>query len=205
MNTCARLAGGLSLALVATTHPMPALADREDTTYLEAAIGFTRPPEATGEDVGPPGTISLYRLEPATDMAVSFTYGGYLSERTRLEAELSYAKVAWDIGDGLEATADGFTLATNYLVDIGDADAKLELGLGAGWTFFDEGCLASSGTSVCFEADMDDWNVQGIVGASLAISEESALTVRYRMQHIGGFSSEDRLHVFTVGYRRFLD
>ena len=49
--------------------------------------------------------------------------------------------------------------------------------------------------------DDDDWNVQGIVGGSYALSDTGALVVRYRMWNTGGFSSEDRLHVFTVGYR----
>lgn len=163
-------------------------------SYLEASIGFTRPSEVS-ED----GLVA----DPGTDLALGVAYGSPLTENTRVEAELAYAKAAWDLGSGVDVTADGFNLGTNFLYDVGSdsSPVKFEIGIGLGWTFFDEACVEGSGVSICVDADLDDWNVQGILGGSYAISETGAVVVRYRMQNIGGFSSEDRLHVFTVGYR----
>ena len=162
--------------------------------YLEASIGFTRPPKI--EEGG-------LTADPGTDLALGVAYGKSLFENTRIEAELAYAKTAWDFGSGIDATADGFNLGANFLYDVGgnSSPARFEIGIGLGWTFFDEACIEGAGASICVDADLDDWNVQGILGGSYALSETGAVVVRYRMQNIGGFSSEDRLHVFTVGYR----
>ena len=46
--------------------------------------------------------------------------------------------------------------------------------------------------------------LQAIAGGSYAISDTGAIVVRYRMQNIGGFDSEDRVHVFSLGYRHRL-
>ena len=136
-------------------------------------------------------------------MALSVVWGTSLSENTRTEAELAYAKAAWDLGSGVDVTADGFNSSANFLYDVGahSSPAKFEIGIGLGRTFFDELCTEGSGASICVDADYDDWNVQGILGGSYELSETGAIVVRRRMQNIGGFSSGDRLHVFTVGYR----
>ena len=141
--------------------------------------------------------------DPGSDMALGVAYGTSLSENTRAEAEFPYTKAAWDLGSGVDITADGFNLGANFLYDVGadSSPAKFEIGIGLGWTFFDEACVASSDVEICVDADLDDWNVQGILGGSYQLSETGVIVVRYRMQNIGGFSSENRLHVFTVGYR----
>lgn len=168
--------------------------------YIEAWAGFTRAPDTDDEEL---------TVEPGSDLALGVAYGTYLSENSRVEAELAYAKAAWEagpilgLGSGFDVTADGFTVGANFLYDI-EADsspASFEIGIGLGWTFFDEACFELDGLELCADADFDDWNVQGIVGGSYALSDTGAVVVRYRMQNIGGFSSEDRLHVFTVGYR----
>ena len=171
--------------------PAGGAAQPEHGNYFEASVGFTRPPKVDGI------------ADPGTDMALGVAYGTSLSENTRSEIEFAYAKVAWDFGSGVDVTADGFNVGANFLYDIGAASspAKFEIGFGFGWTFFDEACIESNGNRLCVDADLDDWNVQGILGGSYSLSETNAIVVRYRMQNIGGFSSEDRLHVFTVGYR----
>ena len=164
--------------------------------YFEASAGFTRPAEAESE--------LEVTADPGTDLALGIAYGTFLSENTRMEAELAYAKVAWSVEPNADFTGDGFHVGGNFLYDFGavSSPAKLEIGIGLGWVFFDEACVESSGARLCVDTDDDDWNVQGIVGGSYALSDTDALVVRYRMWNTGGFSSEDRLHVFTVGYRR---
>ena len=164
-------------------------------SYFEASAGFTRP--ATMDEAD-------FTADPDTGMTLGVAWGGSVSANTRVEAEIAYAKAAWDLGSGIEGTADGFGLGANFLYDVGgDASpAKLELGIGLGWVFFDETCFESAGVETCFDAELDDWNVQGIVGGAWRLSERDAVVVRYRMWNTGGLSSEDRLHLFTVGYRR---
>ena len=53
--------------------------------------------------------------------------------------------------------------------------AQVELGIGAGWTLSDEACAEEGGVEFCADADIDDWTVQRIVGASLSASENCAL------------------------------
>ena len=182
-----------SIALPISNSPVWAA---QSGNYVEASVGFTRP--AKIEEGG-------LTADPGTDLALGVAYGTSLSENTRAEAELAYAKAAWDLGDGVDVTADGFNLSANFLYDVGadSSPAKFEVGIGLGWTFFDEACIEGAGVSICVDTDLDDWNVQGILGGSYAVSETGAIVVRYRMQNIGGFSSEDRLHVLTVGYRRY--
>ena len=180
-----------SIALLVSSVPVWAA---QPGNYAEVSVGFTRPSKV--EEGG-------LTADPASDITLGVAYGSSLSENTRTEAEFSYAKVAWDLGSGVDITADGFHLGTNFLYDVGAeaSPAKFEIGIGLGWTFFDEACVEGSGVEVCVDADLDDWNVQGILGGSYALSETGAIVIRYRMQNIGGFSSEDRLHIFTVGYR----
>ena len=117
--------------------------------------------------------------------------------------KLPTRRIRWDAGDGVDITTDGFGLGSNllYTNTFGDSSAQIELGIGAGWTFFDEACVEEGSFKFCDDADTDDWTVQGIVGASFSASDNGALVARYRMKNIGGFSSDDRLHLFTVGYR----
>lgn len=169
-------------------------------TYIEASGGFTRP--AAPADLEEGGAV-----DPGTDLALGIAYGTFLSENTRMEAELAYAKVAGSVGSGVDFTGDGFHLGGNYLYAFGEntSPVRLEIGIGLGWVFFDEACVEFDGASCCFDAgDDDDWNVQGIVGGSYALSDKDALVARYRMWNTGGFSSENRLHLFTVGYRRHI-
>ena len=108
--------------------------------------------------------------DPGTDLALGVAYGKSLSENTRVEAELVYAKAAWDLGSGVDVTADGFNLGANFLYDVGadSSPARFEIGIGFGWTFFDEACIEGAGARICVDADLDDWNVQGILGGSYA-------------------------------------
>ena len=165
-------------------------------TYIEASGGFTRPAAKADSEEG-------VAVDPGTDLALGIAYGTFLSENTRIEAELAYAKVAGSVEPGVDVTADGIHLGANYLYEFGanPSPVRFEIGIGLGWVFFDEACVEFDGARICVDADDDDWNVQGIVGGSYALSETGALVVRYRMWNTGGFSSEDRLHVFTVGYR----
>lgn len=171
-------------------------------TYFEASGGFTRPAKAQSEE----GVT----FDPGTDLALGIAYGTFLSENTRMEAELAYAKVAMSAEVAMggfeydaDVTGDGFHLGANFLYDFGagSSPAKFEIGFGLGWVFYGEACAEFDGARICVDADDDDWNVQGIVGGSYALSDTGALVVRYRMWNSGGFSSEDRIHVFTVGYR----
>ena len=166
----------------------------EPDTYIEASVGFTSSPELEGGGL---------KFGSDRDMALSLALGTSLSENTRTEAELTYLKAAWDMGSGVDVTFDGFGVGTNVLYDIGanSSPAKFEIGIGLGRIFADEVCAEGSDRKVCVDADYDDWNVQGILGGSYALSETGAIVVRYRMLNIGGFSSEDRLHIFTAGYR----
>ena len=180
-----------SMAFLVSNAPVWAA---QPGNYFEASVGFTRPPKT--EERG-------LTADPGSDMALGVAYGTSLSENTRVEAEFVYTKAAWDLGSGVDVTTDGFNLGANFLYDVGadSPPAKFEIGIGLGWTFFDEDCVERSNVESCVDADFDDWNVQGILGGSYALSETGVIVVRYRMQNIGGFSSEDRLHVFTVGYR----
>ena len=180
-----------SMAFLVSNAPVWAA---QPGNYLEASVGFTRTSKAEVRGVA---------ADPGSDMAVGVAYGTSLSENTRVEAEFSYTKAARDLGFGVDITTDRFNVGTNFLYDVGadSSPAKFEIGIGLGWTFFDEDCVESSNVESCGDADFDDWNVQGILGGSYALSETGAIVVRYRMQNIGGFSSKDRLHVFTVGYR----
>ena len=182
-----------SMALPVSISPVWAA---QAGNYLEASVGFTRPTKIEEDGL---------TADPGTDLALGVAYGASLSENTRVESELAYAKVAWDLGAGIDATADGFNVGANFLYDVGadSSPAKFEVGIGLGWTFFDEACIEGGGARICVDADLDDWNVQGILGGSYALSDTGAVVVRYRIQNIGGFSSEDRLHVFTVGYRHY--
>ena len=198
-----------SMALLVTNVPVWA---QQPGNYIEAWAGFTRAPDIDEQEL---------IVEPGSDLALGVAYGTALSENSRVEAELSYAKVAFEArpilvpGAGFDATADGFTVSANFLFDVGanSSPANFEIGIGLGWTFFDEACFeleglegfdgleGPDGLKICTDVNDDDWTVQGIVGGSYALSDTGAVVVRYRMQNTGGFSSEDRLHVFTVGYR----
>ena len=180
--------------VIAHVAPAGAVSAAEQGSYVEGSVGFTRSVKQQA------GGLTA---EPGTDLALGATLGRALSETSLVEVEVAYGKMAWDLGSGIDLTADGFTASGNFLYVLGGTSsaAKLEVGVGLGWTFFDEACLESSGSEICVDTDFDDWNVQGIVGGSYALSETGAIVLRYRMQHIGGFSSEERLHVFTVGYR----
>lgn len=188
------------VALLVANAPVWAV---QPGTYFEASGGFTRPAKVQPEQ----GVT----LDPGTDLALGVAYGTFLSENTRMEAELAYAKVARSVesdpepnGGGFDdITVDGFHVGANFLYDFGagSSPAKFEIGIGLGWVFADEACAEFDGGRFCGDVDDDDWNVQGIVGGSYALSDTGALVVRYRMWNTGGFSSEDRLHVFTVGYR----
>ena len=182
------------VALLVANTPVWAV---QPGTYIEASGGFTRPAATADLEEG-------VAVDPGTDLALGIAYGTFLSENTRMEAELAYAKVAGSVGSGVDVTGDGFHLGGNFLYAFGanSSPVRLEIGIGLGWVFFDEACVEFDGASICVDADDDDWNVQAIVGGSYALSDTGALVVRYRMWNTGGFSSEDRLHVFTVGYRR---
>ena len=194
-----RLIGVLPALVCSTVLIVPSAQVRaaQSGIYLEASAGVTR---TAATIVG-----GVLATDPGTDLALGVAFGTSLSENTRVEAELGYAKAVWDLGDGHDLRADGFNLGANYLFDFGadSSAAKFEVGIGLGWTFFDEACIEGFSANYCVDADLDDWNVQGIVGGSYAISDTGAITARYRMQNIGGFSSDDRIHVFTVGYRHF--
>ena len=179
---------GCLLALFAVNAPVAA---EPSGVYLETSIGMTRSP-----------AIDDFGFDPATDMAVLGAIGTSISQNARIEAEVSYLRTSWDVG-GVDLTADGFGAGTNVLYDVrlGSSPAKLELGLGVGWLFGDEACLEDGGARLCSDGLDDDWTMQGILGGSFALSESSSIVLRYRMQNVGGFSSEDRLHVFTAGYR----
>ena len=51
--------------------------------YLEASIGFTRPSKIEEDGL---------TADPGTDLALGVAYGKSLSENTRVEAELGYAR-----------------------------------------------------------------------------------------------------------------
>ena len=167
--------------------------------YVEASVGLTRTPSSDSD---------LLPLDSNSDVALGVTWGTSLSENTRAEAEFAYQKMAWDTNAGDDVTIDGFNVGANFLYDVGahSSPAKLEIGIGIGWFFSDEVCLEDSESNICidtdsFGSDSNDWNIQGILGGSYAISDTGAIVARYRTQNIGGFSSEERVYVFTVGYR----
>ena len=164
--------------------------------YVEGFVGGTRGPSV---DRGVEG--ARFSLDPETDLALGLVVGKRISDAIRVEFELSYAKVKWDAGDSTSITADGYGIGPNLLYAIGESSAQFELGIGVGWTFFDEACVESGGLEFCADAAEDDWTAQGIAGFSYAVSDTGALVARYRMKNIGGLSSDDRLHVFSVGYR----
>ena len=139
-----------------------------------------------------------------TDLALGLSFGMAVSDDARVEAELTHTAVVWDVGAGGDVSGDGFMVGVNALYDIDLSPVTLETGLGLGWAFFDDACFEVGGGRRCVDADFDDWTMQGILGVSYDISKSNAVVVRYRMQNVGGFTAEDRLHVFTVGFRHFL-
>ena len=135
----------------------------------------------------------------------NIAYGRWVNERMRAEAELSYLTFE---GEGklgqrsFNLEGEGVEISTNALFDIGPAGAPwaLEAGFGIGWMFGGDACADIEGMRYCTDVD-DDWTVQGIVGATLDVTERGTLGVRYRLRHAGGFDEEKRMHAFTVGYR----
>ena len=187
------VAGLLSTALFASSAVAWA-GERE--RYVEGFVGGTRGPSVDRLVEG-----ARFSLDPETDVALGLVVGQRLSGAFRVEFELAYARVKWDAGDSTSITADGYGIGPNLLYAIGESSAQFEIGIGAGWTFFDEACAESGGLKYCADAAEDDWTAQGIAGFSYAVSDTGALVARYRMKNIGGLSSDDRLHVFSVGYR----
>ena len=193
------LAAALVIATATASAPTWA-AEELGGNYIETSIGFTRPASLSDED-------TAVAIDSDTDLALGVAFGMATTRNVRVEAELAYTKVAWDIGTLGKITGDGINVGTNLLYDIGEASssARFEVGLGLGWFFADEACLEDSDIRLCAESDFDDWNIQAIAGGSYAVSDTGAIVVRYRLQNIGGFDSEDRLHVFTVGYRHHFE
>ena len=181
----------LSIAILA-----PSAAVWAQDRYVEGFVGGTRGPSVDEVVDG-----ARFSLDPEIDIAIGLVVGSRLSEAIRAEAEVSYAQIAWDAGGGIDITGDTFGLGSNLLYAMGTPSAQFEIGIGAGWTFLDEACVEGGGARICADADSDDWTVQWIVGASVAAWDSGAFVARYRMKNIGGFSTDDRLHVVTVGYR----
>ena len=187
------VAAVLSAALFASSAVAWA-AERE--RYVEAFVGGTR-----GPSVNRLVEEARFSLDPETDLALGLVVGKRISDAFRVEFELAYPKVKWDAGDSVSITTDGYGIGPNLLCAIGESSARFEIGIGAGWTFFDEACAESGTLRYCADAAQDDWAVQGIAGSSYAVSDTGALVARYRMKNIGGLSSDDRIHAFSVGYR----
>ena len=186
----------LRVVLVSAALLVPSAAVWAQDRYVEGFLGGTRGPSVDEAVEG-----GRFSLDPEIDIAIGLVVGSRLSEAIRAEAEVAYAQVAWDAGGGVGITADGLGLGSNLLYAMGSPSAQIELGIGAGWTFFGEACAEEGGVRICADAGTDDWTVQWIVGASVAALDNGAFVARYRMKNIGGFSADDRLHVFTVGYR----
>lgn len=195
-----RTLGAALVIATATASASTWAAEELGWNYIETSIGFTRPASLSDEDIA-------VAIDSDTDLALALAFGMATTPNVRVEAELAYAKVAWDVGTLGKITGDGINVSTNLLYDIGEASssARFEVGLGLGWFFADEACLEDADTRLCAESDFDDWNVQAIAGGSYAVSDTGAIVVRYRLQNIGGFDSEDRLHVLTVGYRHHFE
>ncbi len=188
---------GAALVVATATACAPTwAAEAFGGNYVETSIGFTRPASVSDERIAA-------AIDSETDLMLALAFGTSVAPKVRFESEVAYVKVAWDIGGLGEVTGDGISVGTNLLYDIGEASSPLrfEVGLGLGWFFADEACIEGSGARVCVDADFDDWNVQALAGSSWAVSDTGAIVARYRLWHTGGFDREDRLHVFTVGYR----
>ena len=194
--TYTRLAGLLLAAMLATTVDAQTVGQG---MYTEGFIGRTLSPSVDLEE-------GEYSLESETDIAVGLVVGRVPAENIRVEGEISYLKTRWDAGEGVNVTADGFGIGANLLFAFSGYSTTMmvETGAGFGWTFLDEACIKADGIKLCDDADTDDWTVQWIFGVLFPLSEEDAIAIRYRMKNIGGFSSDDRLHMYTVGYRRKL-
>ena len=180
------------LLYVALLVPSAATWAEEHGMYIEGLIGATRAPSVD--------EVAL-SLRSDTDIALGLVIGNRFSESISYEAEVVYAKAKWDAGDDIGITADGFGVGLNILNAIGGPPAQFEIGVGLGWMFFEEACIEGDGLRFCADASEDDWSIQGILGASFDVSQRGEIVARYRMKNIGGFSSDDRLHVFTAGYR----
>lgn len=193
MKRARLVASLLSAAFLASSSAVWAA---KQERYVEGFVGGTRGPSVDQFEEG-----ARFSLDPETHFALGLVVGNRISDTFRGEFELAYKRVKWDAGDSASITADGYGIGSNLVYAIGESSAQFETGIGVGWTFFDEACAESGGLKFCADAHEDDWTVQGIVGFSYAVSDTGALVARYRMKNIGGFSSDDRLHVFSVGYR----
>ena len=145
------------------------------------------------------------KVDGETGWTGNIAYGQRVNERMRAEAELSYLTIEGEgdlAGEGFDLEGEGLAITTNAVFDLGPDESEwgIEGGLGLGWMFGGDACAKVEGVKYCADID-DDWTIQGIVGATLDVTEHGTLVARYRLQHAGGFGEEERMHVFTIGYR----
>ena len=134
--------------------------------------------------------------DPGSDHGARCRLRHFSFREHEAEAEFPYTKAAWDLGSGgRQALLTSFNLGANFLYDMERIRPPRNSRLGSVLVGLSSTRLASRVpmSRFCVDADLDDWNVQGILGGSYQLSETGVIVVRYRMQNIGGFSSENRL------------
>ena len=172
--------------------------------YVEVSVGVNRSPDVAASAIVD-GQTYLWSADGETAPVAGVALGRAMSTNVRIEGELMYLQLTGEV-DTLppsDIEADVFNVSANVFFDVPapTSRSKLEFGVGAGWAFADDICWRGEGFSVC--EDADDWTLKAMVGGSYGVSRNGALVARYTMLHVGKLSSENRYHVFTVGYRRY--
>ena len=172
--------------------------------YVEVSVGVNRAPDGVLSGIGD-GTSYAWPADGAVAPVAGVAFGRAVSPNVRIEGELTYLQLRWDVAttpsDDLELDAFNFSANVFYDIPAPTSLSKLEVGLGAGWASLDEGCVRHDSSTFC--VDENDWTLKAMVGGSYGVSRNGALVARYSMVHYGKLDSDNRYHVFTVGYRRY--